>query len=266
MICCLQGRIGNQMFQYAMAKSLAIKHNCELELNIERLKNVPLATFNLDLWQGVNNKITSSVYNPIIERDMPYNPLLISYANCNSTLIGYWQTEKYFLDIKEILKEEFKPRQPLNSYGLEMEKLILDAGDRSVFLTVRRTDYVTSDFHGVLSMDYYHRALSYIAERVKDPIIFVFSDEPEWCKENLKFPYETIIAGNYDISTPDHIGREDQELWLMRLCKHAIMANSSYSWWGAWLNDTGIVIGPSQWFLSTRKDPRDIMPSRWIKL
>jgi hypothetical protein len=254
------------MFQYAMARAISIRLKCDFKLNTNRVTNVPLSRYNLCLWKGVNNEITSDEPNKIIEQDLPYNLALVSKINKESSLLGYWQTEKYFSEIKGILQEEFKPREPLNDFGIEMEKRILEAGDRSVFLTVRRTDYVTSTFHGVLSMDYYHKAISYISDRVKDPVIFVFSDEPEWCKENLHFPHETIIAGNYDMSTPTHMGREDQELWLMIQCKHAIMANSSYSWWGAWLNDTGIVIGPKNWFLGNSKDHSDIMPSRWIKI
>ena len=174
--------------------------------------------------------------------------------------------EKYFKNIRNILCDTFIPRQPLTAIGTQTEKQILDAGKRSVFLTIRRTDYVSNGFHGVLSMDYYDKALKIIASQVENPIIFVFSDEPEWCKENIKLPYEMIVAGNYDMTTKNHLGREDEELWLMKLCKHAIMANSSYSWWGAWLNDTGIITAPKQWFLSTEKDPRDIVPERWIKI
>ena len=266
MICCLQGRIGNQMFQYAMAKAVALRLGCELKLNINRVTNVPLSRYNLCLWKGVNNSITDEEPNPITEGDLPYNERLLRSIKCHHSIIGYWQTEKYFSEIRDILKEDFTPRDPLTEAGEATMKLIQEAGDRSVFLTVRRTDYVTSSFHGLLSMDYYTKALNYIGARVKDPVIFVFSDEPEWCKSNLKFDYETIIAGNYNMSSPTVMGREDEELWLMRHCKHAIMANSSYSWWGAWLNDTGIVIGPKKWLVSLRKDYCDIIPERWIKI
>lgn len=266
MICTLQGGMGNQMFQYAMARAEAIKHGCDFKLNIERLKNDSMRQYSLGLWKGVNKEFTTLEQNRIIEQDLPYNPMLLRLVNKDSTFVGYWQTEKYFSEIRSILQEEFVPREELTQRGKETEKLILDAGDRSVFLTIRRTDYVTSNFHGVLSMDYYNKALSIVAEKIKDPIIFVFSDDPEWCKENLKFPYETIIAGNFDMTTPTHLGREDEELWLMRLCKNAIMANSSYSWWGAWLNDTGIIIAPEKWFLSSAKSWRDIIPDRWIKI
>ena len=223
--------------------------------------------YSLGLWNGIEEKITDAFGSTkFIERDLPYNPELIKIAGPGVLMWGYWQTEKYFFDIRDELREIFKPKNPLTERGQETLRLIKNAGDRSVFLTIRRSDYVKSNFHGVLDMEYYEKSLSIIASRVQYPVIFVFSDEPEWCKENLKFPYETIISGNFDMTTSTHLGREDEELWLMRNCKHAIMANSSYSWWGAWLNDSGIVIAPERWFISNDKSYKDIIPSRWIKI
>ena len=266
MICHLQGGMGNQMFQYAMSKSISKRLGCDLLLNIENFKLDSMRQYSLGLWKGIEEEFTTTTGNIIRENDMPYDQSLVNRISCNSSIIGYWQTEKYFLDIKEDLKKIFIPKESLTPRGSYMENKILEAGDKSVFLTIRRSDYVTSSFHGVLSMDYYNKALEIISEKIKDPIIFVFSDEPEWCKSNLNFNHETIIAGNYDITTSDHLGREDEELWLMRCCKNAIMANSSYSWWGAWLNDSGIVIAPNKWFLSNSKNPMDIIPNHWIKI
>jgi hypothetical protein len=150
-------------------------------------------------------------------------------------------------------------------------ELILEAGPRSTFLTVCRTDYTKNDFHGVLGLDYYRKALEIVSAKV-DPIVFVFSDEPEWCEENFlgKFQYPMFVCGNYDRTTATHLGREDEELTLMRCCHNAIMANSSYSWWGAWLGADekgGTVIAPRNWFGSeSNEDPRDICPDRWIKI
>jgi hypothetical protein len=139
-----------------------------------------------------------------------------------------------------------------------------------VFVTVRRTDYVGNPHHVVLPMDYYRQAAALIATKVSDPEFFVFSDEPEWCEANFKLPYRTTIAGNFDRTIEQHLGREDAELYLMRLCGHAIMANSSYSWWGGWLGADitgGIVIAPKTWVgPAFKEDPRDIVPGRWIRL
>ena len=138
-----------------------------------------------------------------------------------------------------------------------------------MFLTIRRTDYLNNDYHGVLPMAYYLKAAEIIAGRVPDPCFFVFSDDPDWVTEHFRLPYRTVVAGNFDRTVKGHLGREDSELWLMRQCRHAIMANSSYSWWGAWLNpeQDRTVIAPKQWFLDAPgMDTRDLIPDRWIRI
>jgi hypothetical protein len=144
--------------------------------------------------------------------------------------------------------------------------------DRSVALTVRRTDYVGSKYHGLLAMSYYRQAAELIATQVPEPVFFVFSDDPEWCRAHFHLPFDTIIAGNFHRTVPGALGREDAELYLMSQCRHAVLANSSYSWWGAWLGpdrarDGGIIVAPQQWFLGeTNEEARDIVPARWLKL
>src|SRR5229473_2861580 len=154
--------------------------------------------------------------------------------------------------------------------AIATERAILDAGERSVFVHVRRTDYVGNPYHVVLPMDYYREAAALIAAKVHDPVFFIFSDDPEWCEANFKLPYHTTIAGNFDRTVEHHLGREDAELYLMRQCGHAIMANSSYSWWGAWLGADikgGIVIAPKSWIGPAFKDDaRDIVSARWMRL
>jgi hypothetical protein len=267
MICCLQGGMGNQMFQYAMAKAQALRLNAPLYLNTTRFNNCSLGRmYSLGLWKNINNLIRNEEYNLIKEEGLPYNQSIVDRIHPESTLVGYWQTEKYFRHIASVLREDFVIRQSLTPHGYLMQNKILGAGDRSTFLTIRRTDYLNNDFHGVLSMEYYNKALSIISQHI-DPMVFVFSDDPHWCAREFKIPYEFVVAGNFDQTRKGHLGREDEELYLMRLCKHAVMANSSYSWWGAWLNhDPGITIAPKTWFLSKEEDPRDIVPQRWIRV
>lgn len=265
--CCLQGGMGNQMFQYAMARSFAKKLGCPLYLNINRFDECNMRQYSLGLWRGVTENFTINEPNRVIERGLPYNPQLTNLIGRGTSLIGYWQTEKYFKDIKNELQDVFMPKHPMTETGLETLRKIQQAGSRSVFLTIRRTDYVNSDFHNVLSREYYEKALSTIANEVGDPVIFVFSDEPEWCKDNMDWGYEMNVAGNYDMTTKTHLGREDEELFLMMNCKHAVLANSSYSWWGAWLGrDPGMRIAPKKWFLADNADPRDIVPENWIRI
>jgi hypothetical protein len=119
-------------------------------------------------------------------------------------------------------------------------------------------------------MKYYREAAALVAAKVPDPTFFVFSDDPEWCEANFRLPYQTRIAGNFDRTEGHRLGRDDADLFLMRLCGHAIMANGSFSWWGAWLGADikgGMVIAPKSWFgPACKDDPRDIVPGRWIRL
>jgi hypothetical protein len=162
------------------------------------------------------------------------------------------------------------PGKPLPARSTATEQAILDLGQRSVFVHVRRTDYVGNPYHVVLPMDYYGEAAALVAAKVPNPVFFVFSDDPEWCEANFKLPYNTMIPGIYDRALQHHLGREDAEMYLMRLCGHAIIANSSFSWWGAWLGadkNGGIVIAPKSWVGPAWKDaPTDIVPGRWIRL
>jgi len=267
-ICCLQGGMGNQMFQYAMAKQVSINLNVPLYLNINRFKVCNLRQYSLCLWNGVNEQIVSDEPNIIKEIGMPFNQNILNSIKPGSSIVGYWQTEEYFKDVRPLLKNIFFPKQELSDKGKRTLDLIHKAGDRSVFLTVRRTDYLKNNFHGVLSAEYYDKALSYISNYIENPVIFIFSDEPEWCEKNMKLKYESHVAGNYNMTTKNHLGREDEELYLMMNCKHSILANSSYSWWGAWLGEknSSIKIAPSTWFISKKEDPSDIVPSRWIKI
>jgi len=225
----------------------------------------------LGLFKGVDARVVRSLLGQVIREDgFPYKPALFENAPRKCSLVGYWQCEEYFFGLRDELRERLLPREPLPARSIATERAILDAGERSVFVTVRRTDYVGNPHHGVLPMDYYREAAALIAAQVPDPVFFVFSDEPEWCEANFKLPYRTTIAGNFHRTVDHHLGREDAELYLMRLCGHAIMANSSYSWWGAWLGADikgGIVIAPKSWFGPAAKyDPRDIVPGRWIRL
>ena len=266
-ICFLQGGMGNQMFQYALGKNLSLKYDVPLKLNISRFDLCGMRQYSLGLWSGVNEPIVNEKSIVIKENGIPYDESTFNSIVPGTSFVGYWQSEKYFFNIKKELQDIFLPKKELTERGSSTLKKILEAGDKSVFLTVRRSDYVNSNFHNVLSKDYYDKALSIVEQDVKDPVIFIFSDEPEWCKTNMKLPYKTIVSGNYDITTKTHLGREDEELFLMMNCKHAILANSSYSWWGAWLNkNPGIRVAPLKWFENDNGGSRDIVSSDWIRI
>jgi len=268
----LMGGCANQMFQYAAGLSLANHFGADFYLNNSRFfEDREWRVYSLGLFKGV----TERTVQHMIGKEIPENGLRFD-ANkwpqnrMDCTLIGYWQTEKWFAHLKGDLRNRFVPKDPLPVHHQGIEEMILRQEERSVFVTVRRTDYVGNSFHGVLPMEYYREAAELIAAKVPAPVFFVFSDDPEWCIENFRLPYTTIFAGNFDRTVKPHLGREDAELWLMRQCRHAIMANSSYSWWGAWLgraDEGGIVVAPKQWFGPTANEySGDIVPERWIKI
>lgn len=265
----LMGGIGNQMFQYAMGRYSAMRLNVPLKLHIGSFTHDRMRMYSLGLWRNIMAG-TTLVYSGLIinEIGMPYNPEVVASITKHCTLHGYWQTEKYFHEIRPLLHAEFLPGKLTPTSEAALDK-IRSEGNKSVFLTIRRTDYTQSSYHGVLPFDYYLQACKMIANEVMDPHFFIFSDEPEWVTENFKLPYRTTVAGTFDRTVAGHLGREDEDLYLMSQCHHAVMANSSYSWWGAWLNDDDdpkIVIAPKQWFLNSPEDPRDIIPERWIKI
>ena len=274
----IMGGMGNQMFQYAAARALALRTGQDLQLDISSFKR-DVRMYSLCLWRGVTARTVIFKADPVTttveERGLHYQPHLLQSLPQNSYLVGYWQTEKYFSEIRSLLQHEFQPKAPITARGQETSRKIQAEGDKSVFLTVRRTDFLTNKTHGLLPLSYYEQACATIATKVPDPHFFVFSDDPEWCRQHFRLPYRITVAGNFDRTVrhhrwfKGHLGREDEELWLMWQCRHAVMANSSYSWWGAWLGadlQGGIIIGPRQYLASSNLDTSDIIPSRWLKI
>lgn len=281
-----QGGLGNQLFQYATARRLAIKNNCPLVVdhswfvkppNGETIRSFDLERYpvvmrlatpqELELWAVLRSR-WSPYLNPFLplrlikERGDEAN-LKILNATRNSYLHGYWQSEKYFSEIRKELLSEFTP---IDSPG-HLDSILIERMQctESVSLHIRRGDYVTlasaSAYHGLCSIDYYHDAVRRIADQFSDLELFIFSDDPEWVKDNLRFSYPT----HYVDHNPAHMAFQD--LRLMTMCRHHILANSSFSWWGAWLSSSsdGLVIAPENWFAADRKTP-DLVPPRWIKL
>lgn len=197
------------------------------------------------------------------EKSFAFDPKVLKLRD-DVYLDGYWQTDKYFKDIEPLIHSEFSFVLPQGEKDKGISKLITAC--TAVSLHVRRADYVTNisanKVHGTCGLDYYDRAMKLITEKVDDPHFFVFSDDPEWAKQNLRNAYPTVYV--------DHNGADTnyQDLRLMASCKHHIIANSSFSWWGAWLNEdpNKIVIAPKQWFSDVQKNTNDLIPPTWIRL
>lgn len=268
----VMGGAANQLFQFATGLALARKLGVPLEIDNSRYDcSNEWRMYSLGLFRGITEPVVKTPHPIVIrEQGLPYNPQIFDGAPYNVSIYGYWQCFRYFEELREELMERLIPREPIPRDSNDTLTRILAEGDKSCFVTVRRTDYVGNSFHGLLPMEYYRQAADLIASRVPDPCFFVFSDDPEWCVENFKLPYRTMIAGNFYRTVKPHLGREDAELLLMWNCRHAICANSSYSAWGAWLGKAhygGITIAPKNWFgPAADADARDICPDRWIRI
>lgn len=285
----LSGGLGNQMFQYALGRRLSLKNNIPLKLDIseynkQKLRDYDLGHFNIidnftvskDLTSVsfISNNSCNSVFKKIFcqifrvpsikhikELTIDFQPEILSLGD-NVYLEGYWQSEKYFSDIKDVIKKEFTIKNrpdPINESFMEE---ISDC--ESVSVHIRRGDYVsnptTNQVHGFLGLEYYQKALNLMLEKIDNPHFFVFSDDPEWGEQNIKI--------DAPITYIKHNGTKNYEdMRLMSTCKHHIIANSSFSWWGAWLasNKNKIVIGPSKWFREKDYSDQDRMPESWLR-
>ncbi len=289
----LMGGLGNQMFQYAAGRRLAEKHSTTLKLDLAEFEKNKLRRYSLycfHIWehiatkneissikdnshnilnqlkQKINKRLDLKYYrkgNYIIEKYFNFDASILTCPN-NILLKGYWQSEKYFADISDILQREFVVKYQQDPQSQRFAELIQST--ESVSLHVRRTDYVqnalTNQIHGTCDQDYYDHSVGYISDRVSNPHFFVFSDEPQWAKDNLKLGFPTTIVDCNDAS------RNYEDLRLMSMCQHNIIANSSFSWWGGWLNSNPekLVIAPQKWFNDETRNTQDIIPEQWIKM
>jgi hypothetical protein len=260
----IQGGLGNQMFQYAYGRNLELQGKKVVFdtsfFNGSRTKSNTPRTFNL-------NQFNIKTKAKFITKS---HPLLSIVAKIKRKLgyiqEGYWQKEKYFIKIADLIRLEFTPKIPLSTNTLKYAQIITPIIN-SVSVHIRRGDNVTNPcsikYHGVCSLNYYQESFKKITEQIKtnDITVFVFSDDIVWARQNLILPYQTHFILGDNISNAE-------EIYLMSLCKHNIIANSSFSWWGAWLNQNPnkIVIAPKQWLVNKTADELDILPKDWIQM
>jgi hypothetical protein len=180
-------------------------------------------------------------------------------------LEGYWQSEKYFTAIEQIIRKEFTFRDDLDERGKEMANRI--SAVNAVCLNVRRGDFVVIPTgykrHGVCGISYFALAVETIGKKVSNPHFFIFSDDIDWCRTHLHFDYPSTLVSHVYAGP-----RFRQYLQLMIRCQHYIIPNSSFGWWAAWLNanPNKVVIAPQPWFRDPSKDTSDFLPAGWIKL
>jgi len=265
---CLKGGMGNQMFQYSMGLAQAHRLGVPLQLGTDWYDGQSFRRYSLPLWEGVVQPSIKGVPPSVFEYGEPYDATIDGRVVDGDCISGYWQSEKYFAGIRQELLSIFRPRLPLTRRGLDLLEAIREEGPRSTFLSVRRTDYIGSR-HEVPLMEFYPEACGMIARRIQDPHVFVFSDDPGWCKENLRLPYRLTVVDEIDMTTGDHLGREDEDLWMMSRCHNAVLANSSLSWWGAWLSPvpdgSRTVVAPKRWLADGSLESPDRIPERWTR-
>lgn len=286
------GGLGNQMFQYAFGLALSSKFNIPIAYDFSYFEDVKsninvatrvfeLGVFNLECKQATADELAKIVkpeckskLKRFLVKKFP-EKFGINYINEKNSFVfdkklldnryfayeGYFQNENYFKHLRTELIKSFSLKEELDEKNQQILSQIQN--ENSVSLHVRRGDYVSLDYvnkiHGVCSLDYYRAAIGYIAKAVSKPHFYLFSDDIDWVIENLKIDYPyTIVDFNQ--------GRGWFDLNLMKNCKHNIIANSSFSWWGAWLNEycDKIVIAPKKWM--NKKQKEDVIPSSWIKL
>jgi len=286
----LEGGLGNQLFQYAAGRRLADARNTALELDVSGLddptvrtpRSYELGAFAIRAELASPGEIDAiatrggSAVSRLLgcrartrsrraasERTFRFDPEVLALPD-GVYLRGYWQSERYFEDASDRIRQDLRFRAPATGGNAEILKEI--AEQRSVSLHVRRGDYLTDPavlaMHGVCSLDYYHRAVDYIRRNVPDPTFYLFSDDPGWVRENLDLRDRVRLLDHNGVDAPA------EDLRLMSRCAHHIVANSTFSWWGAWLNPDPhkIVIAPERWFADESIDTSDLLPASWVKL
>lgn len=256
MIFRLTGGLANQAFIYASARGITMERHLPLQFFWARSTwDYALGAYNVRV-ELVNQPKHLPIYD---EPEFSFDQGL--YTTPREVYVrGYLQSERYFEKYKDVIRRELTLKEPVRQ---EVELLAdMLRNQNSVFLHVRRADYLspgTADFHGNLGHanlqeGYYKDATNYILEKVNDPKIIVFSDDPTWCKQNLPYP---VIAGF----------NQHEDLYLMQNCKHGIGANSTFSWFANWLGERPdrICIAPKQWF-NNNIDTSDVIPERWTRL
>ena len=281
----LKGGLGNQLFQYALGRRLAIIHDTALLLDISALDTaeqigniyrpfslqkftiaatvatpadiaplIPHPSLPTRLWQKLQNRLWG-------DKTVHFDPRVLARGD-NQYLDGYWQSPRYFEAIRSELLTELTLKDPLCPAGATLATQMQNTP--SVSLHVRRGDYLSNPRvragFGVCSLPYYEAAIAKLRALVPGATFFIFSDDLAWVKEQLPVGDSAVFV--------EGDGLDDaQELWLMSQCQHNIIANSSFSWWGAWLNDNPdkIVVAPTPWFDKEPYD-KDLLPTAWILL
>ncbi len=285
----LKGGLGNQMFQYAIGRRIAVVNNVPLKLDLkwfddtgkdtlreyelkhlkineefatpEEIKGVLNHKFFFNAFSRFGKQlIPLNRFSHIRETNKSFEPEVMHLQD-NVYLDGVWANERYFTDIKDLIREDFQLKNPSDEANTELCQMIESVN--SVAVHVRRGDYVsnqvTNRYHGLCSLEYYAFAIASLADKVKDPHFFLFSDDPQWVKDNIKVNAPAVYVSH------NTTGKGYEDLKLMKSCKHNIIANSSFSWWAAWLNSNPdkIIFAPLKWANNHEANSKNNLPAKW---
>ena len=281
--------LGNQLFQYALARSLAVQNNASLYFDLsyynqtyatDTVRLFKLHNFAIDYrvlstspYQYVSkatkllpNRTLKPLVEFVAEKQFHFSPDVFRATARFVTLEGFWQSERYFGRHSDVIRRELTFRRQTGP-TFERYKYEIEHTEHPVSLHIRRGDYVNhpefSQSFGFVGLDYYQKAVAFLTERLPTARFFIFSDDADWVKQNL------MIANPHTFVTNTGTDADLDDLQLMSRCQHHIIANSSFSWWGAWLNADRqkIVIAPKQWFRNKPDwNTTDLIPSNWLRL
>lgn len=279
----LKGGLGNQMFQYCFYKSLYMTKklfNIEIKLDTTNYYQYK-EQFGCELFHGYELDKIFNINETFITKEEFYEFLynhtyiyfqekIFNYDNSilnfsdNIVYDGYWQTEKYFENIEDIVRKDFTFKIELNPKNECIATKMKN--ENSVSVHVRRGDYINNPanaqlYGNICTLEYYNKAINSIKEKIKNPTFYFFSDDINWIRNNLYI--EDAIYVDWNTGENSYI-----DMQLMSNCKHNVIANSTFSWWGAWLNNTPdkIVIAPNKWFQNSNMNTSDLVPKPWTKV
>jgi hypothetical protein len=297
----LQGGLGNQLFQYAFARSIALRKNIDLKIDISLLgevsnsaENAIVRYYDLDFFklktpfankkeiELFNGKLSPSIIQRVIykiNRILGNYPLVIQNGNIynenqingignNACIVGRWQSESFFIENSAAIKKElnFNSFTP-NKYSLNIANDFKN--NISIGVHIRRGDYYSlreySEGIGCLSESYYFEAINYLKNKFQssDLKFYFISDDIDWCKK-IFISISNSVFVEQEKTKKGYIS----DLWLLKQCKHVIISNSTFAWWGAYLseNNEGLIVAPLKWARTKEFTPESIIPDRWIKL
>lgn len=276
----LFGGAGNQMFQYAAGRVLADQLGCDLVLdsryiagsvdrgdcfahytNARFTRSTALPPAKMDgalkyaLWRVLGR--APRLYR---EKALGFDPQLLAQP-AGTYLHGYWQSERYFAQAADQIRQDLKFTTPLNDANAQMATQIA-AATTPVSFHVRRGDYLAGDTYAACTPEYYRAAAAHLAGALGPITCFVFSNDPGWARDNLNLGHDTVVVDIND-ETGGHF-----DLNLQSICAHHVIANSTFSWWAAWLNGAPgkQVIAPKAWFAKPGMDNPDLCPPSWTLL